>query len=87
MDMLNLLPAFVPSQECWLWGRKSYPSLTLVMYNTWSVNNKFSVLKSHVLEQAVDLVCMTKTWVREGETIALNQLVPLDFLVLHQIDG
>lgn len=64
--------------------KNSYPSLTVVLCTARSINNKTAIVQSYMLEQAVDLALMIKTSIREGEVVALNQLVPSGFSVLHQ---
>ena len=59
-------------------------SPTLVLCNARSINNKTKTLQDFLAEQAVDLACVTETWVRDGETVALSQLAPPGFAVLHQ---
>lgn len=84
LEILGHLPAFVPSWDMSCGVRSFYPSLTLVQSYARSINDKTTILQSNVLEQAVDLACMTETWVQEDEILALNYLIPPSFLVLYQ---
>lgn len=42
------------------------------------------VLQEYFADQHVDLACVTKTWVSEGEMVALKELPPPGYSVLHQ---
>lgn len=42
------------------------------------------VLQEDIAAQNVDLVFLTETWAQEDETVALKQLAPSGFSVLHQ---
>ena len=44
----------------------SKPSLNCVLLNTRSINNKVYELTELLLERAVDICCVTETWVQEG---------------------
>ena len=57
---------------------------TLILCNARSINNKSSTLRDYFVEQEVDLACVTETWTREGETVALKDLAPPGYSVLYQ---
>lgn len=47
-----------------------------MMCNSRSINFKATTLQSNFITPGVELECVTKTWVREGEMVALEQLPP-----------
>lgn len=65
----------------------SYPSPTLVLLSARYISNKITVLWDYFVEQNVDLACVTETWMQEGDTVALNHLTLLEFLILQQWAG
>lgn len=48
-------------------------SSALMSFNASSINNKAKMLHDYIASQNVDLSCLTKTWVREGKTVLLQE--------------
>ena len=59
-------------------------SPTLMLCNARSINNKTTTLQEYFMRHKVDLVCLTETWARKGETATLKETAPPGYSVLHQ---
>lgn len=65
-------------------AQKIPPSPTLMLFNARSINKTVVLQNNFFVDHQVDLACMTETRVREGETVALKELAPPGFSVIHQ---
>ncbi|XP_043935110.1 uncharacterized protein LOC122808205 [Protopterus annectens] len=59
-------------------------SLTLKwgLVNARSVANKTFVLKEFFMTHALDILCVTETWISSGEWSAVNEMVPADCVLI-----
>lgn len=55
-----------------------------MLCNARFIGSETATLQSYIVGLNVDLACMTETLVQEGERVALLQLIPLGYSVLHQ---
>lgn len=62
-DMVMLSPLHPIPRHASSGARKVYPSLTLMLYNARSIDNKTPTLQDYFAEYNMDLVCVTETWV------------------------
>ena len=64
------------------------PKLRLATLNSRSVVNKSAVINNHILENKIDILCITETWINEGEfsNSLLSSLIPFNY-VLSQYYG
>ncbi|XP_062827975.1 uncharacterized protein LOC134296596 [Anolis carolinensis] len=60
------------------------PLLSLLLFNARSIVNKTATLSDFILNQAADLVCITETWIREGDNIPSHELTPPGFQIFQQ---
>ena len=62
--------------------------LRLATLNSRSVVNKSAVINNHILENKIDILCITETWINDGEfsNSLLSSLIPSNY-VLSQYYG
>ena len=53
--------------------------LKSALFNARSVNNKAVILSDIILEQKLDLVCLTETWHKESDGLLFNELTPAGY--------
>uniref|UniRef100_A0A803TC32 Reverse transcriptase domain-containing protein n=1 Tax=Anolis carolinensis TaxID=28377 RepID=A0A803TC32_ANOCA len=58
--------------------------LKVVLFNARSVNGKTSFIQDLILDEHVDLACITETWLDEMGGVNLTQLCPPGYSVQHQ---
>lgn len=77
-------PLFTPSQDTLVreWGNSPL-WMPLVLVNIRSINDKISTLQAYFAAQKVDLAHVRKTWMREGRSVALDELIPPSYSVLR----
>ena len=64
------------------------PKLLMATLNSRSVVNKSAVINNHILENKIDILCITETWINDGEfsNSLLSSLIPSNY-VLSQYYG
>ena len=64
------------------------PKLRMATLNSRSVVNKSAVINNHILENKIDILCITETWINDGEfsNSLLSSSIPSNY-VLSQYYG
>ena len=64
------------------------PKLRMATLTSWSVVNKLAVINNHILENKIDILYITETWINNGEfsNSLLSSLIPFNY-VLSQYYG
>ena len=64
------------------------PKLRMATLNSRSIVNKSAVINNHILENKIDILCITETWINDGEfsNSLLFSLIPSNY-VLSQYYG
>ena len=64
------------------------PNLRIVTLNSRSALNKSAIINNHMLENKIDILCITETWINDSQfkNSLLSSLLPLKY-VLSQYYG
>ncbi|GLD52932.1 uncharacterized protein AKAME5_000576000 [Lates japonicus] len=74
LSPLNILPVLTSASRT----SKQKP-LRTALFNTRSLNNKSLILNKFILDNKLDLLCLTETWHKPMDYIALNQTTPTGY--------
>ena len=66
--------------------RKDNQSLRMAIINPWSVANKALAIQDFIIDQDLDLLAITETWLTgsEGDKPIIQELLPRGFKIVHQ---
>ena len=61
------------------------PKLCMATLNSQSVVNKSAIINNHILENKIDILCITETWINDGEfsNSLLPSLIPSNYVLLR----
>ena len=61
----------------------SVPKLRIATLNSRSVLNKSAIINNHILENKIDILCITETWINDGQftNLLLSSLLPPNYIL------
>ena len=60
------------------------PSLSLGLFNARSVRNKTSSIADNILDQSLDILVLTETWLRQDDDLVCGELTPPGYVLHHR---
>ena len=65
------------------------PTLRIALLNTRSVCNKSAVVYNHILENSLDILCLTEAWINDGDisSLLLSSFFPPDYDFVNIMAG
>ena len=63
----------------------SYAKLRVATLNARSISNKSAVICDHIIENKLDVLCISETWINDGEMTSslLSSLLPSEYCLSH----
>ncbi|KAK6181912.1 hypothetical protein SNE40_009690 [Patella caerulea] len=58
--------------------------LKLCLLNSRSVRNKSIELNQYILDESIDILLITETWLKDNDTIVINEILPPDYDILFE---